>query len=54
LALDRKDIQRDFPTGRRGYDRAAVDAHLRAVADEVEAMAKAADPAAAVAAAAGE
>lgn len=33
----RSSIQRsDFPTGRRGYDPAAVDAHLRAVADQVE------------------
>jgi DivIVA domain-containing protein len=30
--------RRDFPAERRGYDRAAVDAHLRAVADEVEAL----------------
>jgi DivIVA domain-containing protein len=34
--VDRDAIQRrDFPVGRRGYDTAAVDAHLRAVADEM-------------------
>lgn len=32
--MDRDEIQRrDFPTGRRGYDPAAVDEHLRRVAD---------------------
>jgi DivIVA domain-containing protein len=32
--VDRDEIQRrDFPTGRRGYDPAAVDEHLRRVAD---------------------
>jgi DivIVA domain-containing protein len=37
VPLSRSSIQRsDFPTGRRGYDPAAVDAHLRAVADQVE------------------
>ena len=37
--MDRDSIQRrDFPVGRRGYDQAAVDAHLRAVADELEAL----------------
>jgi DivIVA domain-containing protein len=36
VALDRDFIaRRDFPTHRRGYDPAAVDAHLRQVADEV-------------------
>jgi DivIVA domain-containing protein len=30
--------RRDFPVGRKGYDPAAVDAHLRAVADEVGAL----------------
>ena len=36
--MDRERIQRsDFPTGRRGYDPAAVDEHLRRVADEFEA-----------------
>jgi DivIVA domain-containing protein len=35
--LDRDDIERrDFPTVRRGYDPAAVDAHLRKVADELD------------------
>lgn len=39
MALSRSSIQRsDFPTGRRGYDPAAVDAHLSAVADQVEAL----------------
>jgi DivIVA domain-containing protein len=37
LALERQQIERkDFPVGRRGYDTAAVDAHLAAVADEIE------------------
>jgi DivIVA domain-containing protein len=37
--VDRNAIERrDFPVGRRGYDPAAVDAHLRAVADELEAL----------------
>jgi DivIVA domain-containing protein len=40
VSLDRDRIQRtDFPTRLRGYDRAAVDAHLRALADELEARA---------------
>jgi hypothetical protein len=35
--LDRQAIERrDFPIGRRGYETAAVDAHLQAVAVEVE------------------
>ena len=35
--MDRDLIQRqDFPTGRRGYDIAAVDDHLRRVADAFE------------------
>jgi DivIVA domain-containing protein len=35
--VDRDSIQRrDFPTGRKGYDPAAVDEHLRNVADEFE------------------
>lgn len=35
--MKREEIERsDFPTARKGYDRAAVDAHLRRVADEVE------------------
>jgi DivIVA domain-containing protein len=37
MALDRQRIERkDFPIGRRGYDPDAVDAHLAALADEVE------------------
>jgi DivIVA domain-containing protein len=37
--VDRDAIQRrDFPVGRRGYDTAAVDAHLRAVADELDGL----------------
>jgi DivIVA domain-containing protein len=37
--VDRDAIERrDFPVGRRGYDPAAVDAHLRAVADEMDAL----------------
>jgi len=35
--MEREDIERrDFPTGRKGYEQAAVDAHLRGVADEIE------------------
>lgn len=35
--MDRDAIERrDFPTVRRGYDPAAVEAHLRRVADEIE------------------
>jgi cell division septum initiation protein DivIVA len=35
--LDRQSIEkRDFPIGRRGYDPEAVDAHLRALASEIE------------------
>ena len=38
---DREDIERkDFPTARRGYAQDAVDAHLRALADEVETLRK--------------
>jgi DivIVA domain-containing protein len=37
VALDRQSIERkDFPIGRRGYDPDAVDAHLSALAAEVE------------------
>src|SRR3954470_17096287 len=37
--MDRPSVQRsDFPTVRRGYEPDAVDAHLRRVADEVEAL----------------
>jgi DivIVA domain-containing protein len=41
VPLDRKDIERkDFPTARRGYAPDAVDAHLGALADEVETLKK--------------
>lgn len=37
MSLDRQSIEkRDFPIGRRGYEPEAVDAHLRALATEVE------------------
>lgn len=37
MELERRDIERtDFPQARRGYDPAAVDRHLRAIADAVE------------------
>jgi DivIVA domain-containing protein len=37
MELDRQSIERrDFPISRRGYDPAAVDAHLRELAGEVE------------------
>jgi DivIVA domain-containing protein len=37
VALDRQRIEKkDFPIGRRGYDPEAVDAHLSALADELE------------------
>jgi hypothetical protein len=55
LALDRQTIEkRDFPIGRRGYEPAAVDAHLAAIAREVEALkrARTAAPAASAASAA--
>ena len=39
MALDRSSVQRaDFPTVRRGYDPASVDAHLRELADQLEGM----------------
>lgn len=42
MALDRQSIEkRDFPFGRRGYEPAAVDAHLAAIAREVEALKRA-------------
>jgi DivIVA domain-containing protein len=42
VALDRQTIEkRDFPMGRRGYDPAAVDAHLSLLADELETMRRA-------------
>ena len=41
--LDRQSIERrDFPIGRRGYDTAAVDGHLRALASEIEELERAA------------
>jgi DivIVA domain-containing protein len=37
--VDRDEIERhDFPTGRRGYDPASVDEHLRRVADEFDGL----------------
>lgn len=46
MTLDRQSIERrDFPIGRRGYDPAAVDAHLRALAAEVEELQRAASSA---------
>ncbi|MGI8429677.1 MAG: DivIVA domain-containing protein [Solirubrobacteraceae bacterium] len=37
MALERQSIEKkDFPIGRRGYDPEAVDAHLSALADEVD------------------
>jgi DivIVA domain-containing protein len=37
VSFDRQAIERrDFPIGRRGYDPAAVDAHLRSLANEIE------------------
>jgi DivIVA domain-containing protein len=37
VALDRQSVaRRDFPAARRGYDPAAVDRHLSAIADEVD------------------
>ncbi len=37
MDLDRESIERrDFPIGRRGYEKAAVDAHLRTLAADVE------------------
>jgi hypothetical protein len=42
LALDRQTIEkRDFPIGRRGYEPAIVDAHLAAIAREVDALKRA-------------
>jgi DivIVA domain-containing protein len=43
--VDRDAIERrDFPTARRGYDPAAVDANLRHLADEIERLGRAAGP----------
>jgi DivIVA domain-containing protein len=42
VALERQSIEKkDFPIGRRGYDPDAVDAHLSAIADEVDELKKA-------------
>lgn len=39
VELERGDIERsDFPAARRGYDQAAVDAHLRSIADAVQTL----------------
>jgi DivIVA domain-containing protein len=41
--MDREEIERrDFPAARRGYDPAAVESHLRRVADEFESLGRAA------------
>jgi DivIVA domain-containing protein len=41
VELDRQEIERrDFPIVRRGYDPASVDAHLRALAAQVEELAR--------------
>jgi DivIVA domain-containing protein len=41
--MDRDEIERrDFPPARRGYDPAAVESHLRRVADEFDALGRAA------------
>jgi hypothetical protein len=46
VTLDREAIQRrDFPIVASGYEPAAVDAHLRALAAELERLGDAADPA---------
>ncbi len=43
MELDSQSIERrDFPISRRGYDPAAVDAHLRALAGEIEELKRAA------------
>ena len=43
MALDRQSIEKkDFPVGRRGYEPAAVDAHLTALFEEVEELKRAA------------
>ena len=45
MGLERDDVLRkDFPVARKGYDQAAVDAHLRKVAAGVEELAKAPPP----------
>ncbi len=43
MALDRQSIEKkDFPIGRRGYEPDAVDEHLAALADQVDALQRAA------------
>jgi cell division septum initiation protein DivIVA len=43
VSLDRQSIEKkDFPVGRRGYEPAAVDAHLTAISEEVEELKRAA------------
>ena len=55
MALDRQTIMRDdFPRNRRGYDPAAVDAHLDRIADEVDEMRRQAAAPAPLSAQAGE
>jgi DivIVA domain-containing protein len=55
MALDRRTIMRDdFPSNRRGYDPAAVDAHLDRIADEVDEMRRQAAAPAPLSAQAGE
>jgi DivIVA domain-containing protein len=55
VALDRQTIMRDdFPSNRRGYDPAAVDAHLDRIADEVDEMRRQAAVPAPLSAQAGE
>ena len=55
MALDRQTIMRDdFPSNRRGYDPAAVDAHLDRIADEVDEMRRQAAAPAPLSAQAGE
>jgi DivIVA domain-containing protein len=53
--MDRESIERPgFPVGRRGYDQAAVDDHLRRVADELERVRAQSAPVASLAAGASE
>jgi DivIVA domain-containing protein len=55
VALDRQTIMRDdFPSNRRGYDPAAVDAHLDRIADAVDDMRRQAAAPAPLSAQAGE
>jgi len=55
VALDRQSIEkRDFPIGRRGYDPAAVDAHLSLLADELDAARRSSRSGGALATAASE